>query len=139
MGLSAGSGRSGVKSEINVTPLVDVVLVLLIIFMVVTPMMQRGRDVKLPSASNASEGSRGDPLVLSVSADRGTYVESERFMDDAELRTRLAHELRARPERKLLLKADRELSCGDIRRVVELAQASGARGMAFGVDPLQTR
>ena len=55
MGMSAGSNKGGPKNDINVTPLVDVVLVLLIIFMVVTPMLQRGKDVTLPKAKQQSE------------------------------------------------------------------------------------
>ena len=57
MAMTAG-GRGGIKSDINVTPLVDVVLVLLIIFMVVTPMLQRGKDVKLPIASKKEQAEK---------------------------------------------------------------------------------
>ncbi len=56
MGMDVGGNRAGVRSDINITPLVDVVLVLLIIFMVITPMLQRGKSVELPKAKNAVEG-----------------------------------------------------------------------------------
>jgi len=71
MAMTAG-GRGGIKSDINVTPLVDVVLVLLIIFMVVTPMLQRGKDVKLPVATKQKheEGKDVDPMIVSVTADK---------------------------------------------------------------------
>ena len=76
MAMGGGSGK-GVKNEINVTPLVDVVLVLLIIFMVVTPMLQRGKDVRLPQAQKTDEESKeADPLVLSLTDDKRIWIES---------------------------------------------------------------
>ena len=69
----------GIKNEINVTPLVDVVLVLLIIFMVVTPMLQRGKDVRLPKSHEIEkESQRGDPLIVSITPDKHLYVEHDR-------------------------------------------------------------
>ncbi len=71
MSMAVGPNR-GVKNEINVTPLVDVVLVLLIIFMVVTPMLQRGKAVTLPKAQTTTKKAPGepDPLILSVTTDK---------------------------------------------------------------------
>ena len=76
MAMAAG-GRGGIKSDINVTPLVDIVLVLLIIFMVVTPMLQRGKDVKLPVATKQKheEGKDVDPMIVSVTADKRIWLE----------------------------------------------------------------
>src|ERR1700748_7944 len=105
MGFSAGSGR-GVKSEINITPLVDVVLVLLIIFMVVTPMLQRGKDVHLPQAHKIdAEKKDSDPLVLSITQDKKTWIEQS-MLDDEALSARLKDEFQASPNRKILLKGD---------------------------------
>src|SRR6476469_2420176 len=80
MGMAAG-GKKGVKADINITPLVDVVLVLLIIFMVVTPMLQRGKDVKLPSAAKNKnpEGKSPDPMIVSVTKDGKMYLEKDEF------------------------------------------------------------
>ncbi|OJT18398.1 biopolymer transporter ExbD [Archangium sp. Cb G35] len=133
MGMNVGGGRGGMKAEINVTPLVDVVLVLLIIFMVVTPMMQRGKNVTLPQATHVTEEKKGDPLILSVTPDKKTFVETEHYADAPALQARLVKELREQPSRRLLLKADQALSYGDVRKVMELAQAAGARGVAIGV------
>src|SRR6266542_1790571 len=100
----ASSSQTGVKNEINVTPLVDVVLVLLIIFMVVTPMLQRGKDVRLPKSQQIDEEKKeSDPLILSVTADKKMYVESDAY-DEAGLQERLRQEVAAQPTRKLLLK-----------------------------------
>ncbi len=134
MGMNVG-GPGGLKSEINVTPLVDVVLVLLIIFMVVTPMMQRGKSVKLPQATNVSEeGHRPEPLILSVTPDKKTYLESDLYPDAVALQSRLAKEIREQPHRRILLKADEALSYGDVRKVMELARSVGAKGVAIGVE-----
>ena len=134
MGMNVG-GRGGLKSEINVTPLVDVVLVLLIIFMVVTPMMQRGKNVQLPQATHVTpEGRRPDPLILSVTQDKKTFIEAELYADAAGFQERLAKELRQQPSRRLLLKADEQLAYGDVRKVMELARAAGAKGVAIGVQ-----
>src|SRR5437868_15492632 len=70
--------KSGVRSDINITPLVDVVLVLLIIFMVVTPMLQRGKSVQLPEAKHAVAGQGAEPAVISVTKDGNDYAEQEK-------------------------------------------------------------
>src|SRR5437588_10493821 len=70
--------ESGVRSDINSTPLVDVVLVLLIIFMVVTPMLQRGKSVELPKARHAIAGQGPEPAFISVTRDGQVYVEQEK-------------------------------------------------------------
>jgi biopolymer transport protein ExbD len=133
MGMNVGGGRGGMKAEINVTPLVDVVLVLLIIFMVVTPMMQRGQNVTLPRATQVNGEKHGDPLILSVTPDKKTFVEADHCADASELQARLRRELREQPSRRLLLKADEALSYGEVRKVMALAQAAGAKGVALAV------
>jgi biopolymer transport protein ExbD len=78
MAMSVGPRSSNIKADINVTPLVDVVLVLLIIFMVVTPMLQRGKDVKLPSAHKSEQQKKdADPIILSVTPDGQLYLERD--------------------------------------------------------------
>jgi biopolymer transport protein ExbD len=135
--MGGGGSSKGVKSEINVTPLVDVCLVLLIIFMVVTPMLQRGKDVKLPQAHKIdAENKEGDPIILSVTKDKRVFVESDQYDDDG-LSTRITNELRAAPGRKLLLKGDQALSYGDVRRVLELTRKAGARSISLGVEELK--
>src|SRR5712692_2003471 len=105
MAMTAGGGSGEIRAAINITPLVDVVLVLLIIFMVVTPMLQRGKDVQLPSAKQTDEEAKGgDPVILSVTADQKTYVENDVYADDAELQHRLHDTLAASPGRTILLK-----------------------------------
>ncbi|WP_338871489.1 ExbD/TolR family protein [Myxococcus stipitatus] len=136
MGMSMG-GRGGMKSEINVTPLVDVVLVLLIIFMVVTPMMKRGKDVELPQARQTEKEDGPDPLVLSVTPDRKLFVESVVSSDDADFQAKLRDAMRADPRRRLLLKADQSLTYSDVMKVMKLAHGSGAQQISLAVVELK--
>jgi biopolymer transport protein TolR len=127
-------GRGGVKSDINVTPLVDVVLVLLIIFMVVTPMLQRGKDVVLPRSRAVDEVvAGGDPLVLSVTSDGRFWVDEVSY-DETGLEARLRAEVGAHPARPFLLKGDARARVGDVRRVMAAARQAGARGVRIAVE-----
>jgi biopolymer transport protein ExbD len=137
--MSAGGGRGGVKSDINVTPLVDVVLVLLIIFMVLIPEMQQGKEVELPKAAQVERGEQEPPLILSVTPDRKVFVQAEAYPDEAGLQARLQDELRRKPGQRFLLKADQGLSCGDVRKVIRLARAAGVQKVSFGVEALEAR
>jgi biopolymer transport protein ExbD len=132
----AGPTRGAIKSDINITPLADVVLVLLIIFLVVTPLLERGKDVRLPSSQVTDEERRGgDPLTVSITPDGAVFVERERV--DGELERRLRDEILASPHRPILLKADESLTVGEVRRVMATARRVGARGVRLAVDPVK--
>lgn len=137
MAMGVGPLR-GIKSDINVTPLVDVVLVLLIIFMVVTPMLQRGKDVKLPRALTveAEKKNAADPIVVSVTIDRRKFIESEE-LDDEKFEQRMREKLAPAPGRKILFKADTQLQFEDVRKVMALARNAGAKGIALGVEEIK--
>jgi biopolymer transport protein TolR len=135
MAMTAG-GKGGIKSDINVTPLVDVVLVLLIIFMVVTPMLQRGKDVKLPVAAkqkNAGDGKSEDPMIVSVTADKRIWLEKD-LMTDESLKAALGAKLAAEPRKPILLKGDQTLLFGDVRKVLKDAQDAKAKSVKLGVE-----
>jgi biopolymer transport protein TolR len=135
--MSFGGDSKGVKNEINVTPLVDVVLVLLIIFMVITPMLQRGKDVHLPQAKQTEEEKKdADPLVLSLTEDKKIWVESSSY-DEAGLAEKIKTELTASPGKKILVKGDDRLTFGDVRHVMDIVRKSGARGVALAVEELK--
>ena len=130
---TGGSGK--IKSDINVTPLVDVVLVLLIIFMVVTPMLQRGKDVKLPVATKQKDQGPEppDPLIVSVTPDKRIWLEKDPVTDD-QLKQALAGKLAAEPWKPILVKGDQTLTFGDVRRVLKDAQDAKAKSVKLGVE-----
>lgn len=126
------SRSSGPRAEINVTPLVDVVLVLLIIFMVVTPMLHRGVKVDLPDAAHpARKQDSGSELVVTVRRD-GTYVETDR-LEGALLRARLSQELKI-SSRPVHVRADRALKFGVVRQVLDEVHAAGAQSIGLGTE-----
>jgi biopolymer transport protein ExbD len=130
-------GRGGIRSDINVTPLVDVVLVLLIIFMVVTPMLQRGKDVVLPRSRVVDkDAGGGDPLILSITSDKRVWVDKAAY-DEKGLEERLREEIMAQPTRPFLLKGDARVTVGDIRRVMATARKAGARGVRIAVEQVK--
>ena len=95
-----------VRSDINVTPLVDVCLVLLIIFMVITPMLQRGKPVNLPKGHHPEvEEKDGDPLVLSITPDKKLWIEANNVEENV-IEEKLSAEVAKSPSRKILLKGD---------------------------------
>ncbi len=133
-----GGSKGGVKNDINITPLVDVVLVLLIIFMVITPMLQRGKAVNLPKAQKQSEEEKkaADPLVLSITVDKQLFVESN-GVDETGMEQEVARELQKTPGRKILLKGDERLTVADVRKVMQAAQRGGAHGVSLGIEELK--
>ena len=121
-GMGGGSpDEVSVKGDINVTPLVDVCLVLLIIFMVVTPMLQQGVDVLLPAGAHAEKkpGKEGD-LIISVKQDGSVFVGQD-WIPDAKLSTFLTAEHQKDPNRAVMMKADRRINFGKIRTVMKAA------------------
>jgi biopolymer transport protein TolR len=121
----------GTKNEINVTPLVDVVLVLLIIFMVVTPMLHRGVKIELPTTEHHDKKQdTGEQLVVGIRGD-GTYIETEKIADE-QLVERIRKELKnARP---VHVRADKSLEYGEVRKVLEKIHEAGAQNIAMGTE-----
>jgi biopolymer transport protein TolR len=136
MAMTAG-GSKGIKNDINVTPLVDVVLVLLIIFMVITPMLQRGKDVHLPKANNPEKDQKeGDPLIVSITPDRKVYIEANAVTEES-LETSITPFIEKDPTRKMLLKGDEALVVGDVRKVMDHLKKAGAKGVELAVESTQ--
>jgi len=131
MSMSVGGEEGAVKSEINVTPLVDVMLVLLIIMMIVAPMLQKGVPVKLPVATNSSDKPEtDDQTVLGVTADRAVYVDSV-MVPMSDLRRKIEEALEEKSVKLLYIKADEDAPYGAVMDAMDEARAAGVEDMGL--------
>jgi biopolymer transport protein TolR len=137
MGMSGGKGAPGrsTLSEINVTPMVDVMLVLLIIFMVTTPLIQQGVKVNLPETKAAPVDASEKKLVVSVNADKRVFI-GEAEVALAELEEKLKANAKAQQEKELYLHADRDLPYGIVVDVMAAAQRAGVTNVGMITDPM---
>jgi len=135
--ISTGSaGSSAVKADINVTPMIDVMLVLLIIFMIVTPLIAAGFKATLPKGKNLDPRPEGDNEVVLGIDQAGHYFLNGRPLPDGTLEDQLRGIYAARTEDKILyFKADNGLKYGKIQEAVETARRSGVRVMAAITEP----
>lgn len=126
--------KSDVKAEINVTPLVDVVLVLLIIFMVVTPMLSRGVAVDLPvSKYHNKKNDDGLDLIVSISKAGEIYVGAD-AVPLARLTAKVEEELRKSPGKPIFLKGDARIKYGQARKVMEAINKGGTENIQLGTE-----
>ena len=129
-----GGGRFGpALSDINVTPLVDVVLVLLIIFMVTAPMMSRGIDVRLPRTESGSDATE-DRLIVSVDRDSTIYL-NDRPVNLALLTDRLKAEMQSTGNDFVFLRADQDVSYGRVMAVMDQIKRAGAEKVGMVTRP----
>lgn len=137
MAISTGSAGSGaVKADINVTPMIDVMLVLLIIFMIVTPLIAAGFKATLPRGKNLDPRPEGqNEVVLGIDA-QGKYFLDGRPISDEVLEDQLRAIFAARTEDKILyFKADNQLKYRRVQNAVEIARRSGVRVLAAITEP----
>jgi biopolymer transport protein ExbD/biopolymer transport protein TolR len=142
--MSMDVGSKSVRSDINVTPLVDVVLVLLIIFMVITPMLQRGKPVTLPDAKHVSTlGKGGDPILLSVTKDGRVWldgeVHSKQELKDLDISTEVNLEIQARPTVPIMVKIDRDVEYKRVREVVLEVSKTHVMGVSLAAAKLEDK
>ena len=128
---------AGVRSDINVTPLVDVCLVLLIIFMVVMPAMSRGMEVKLPTTTHHNERKdTGETPIISVKRNEAGRVEVYYDRDAMQtmdvLTKKVTEELRVRPGQRFFLKADTDLTFKDVYPAIMALHEGGSQGIDLG-------
>lgn len=125
-------------AEINVTPLVDVMLVLLIIFMVTAPMMTQGIDVNLPQSSAPAIPSNEERLVVTVTQDRVIYI-NDNAVDSKELETKLAAISQNRQEQKgVFLRADETIPYGYVMEVMGIIRQAGIDQIGMVTDPIKS-
>ncbi|MBK6696217.1 MAG: ExbD/TolR family protein [Myxococcales bacterium] len=138
MGMSAAGGGRGRKlsgmTEINVTPLIDVMLVLLVIFMVTAPLLTTGVQVDLPKAKSAPMQADDTKLLVIVTRDEHVFLGKDDItgaIDD-----KLATNARLKEEKELYIQADENVKYGAVLRVMAAARAGGAEKLGMITDPL---
>jgi biopolymer transport protein TolR len=134
--MAAFDNRAGGGSiaQINVTPLVDVMLVLLVIFMVTAPIIQQGVAVDLPKTRAAPLNAQEEPLVVGV-AQNGTIYLNDNAIPLDELRTKLVAIAQAKPDHQVLLRADRNVPYGDVVRVIAAVKEAGVSRLGMVTEP----
>jgi biopolymer transport protein TolR len=134
MAMNVGGG-GGVKSDINVTPLVDVMLVLLIIMMIVAPLLQQGVSVKLPVATNTNEKpDTQEQTVLAIDSQKRLYLNAVPVQKD-DLRRRVEEVLENKKDKIVIIKADQDVEYGAVMDAMDQLRASGIEDMGLITDP----
>ena len=134
MAMNLGGGGS-IKSDINVTPLVDVMLVLLIIMMIVAPLLQQGAPVTLPKADNTTpKPDTQGQTVVAITADKRYFLNSVQVPKDT-LRQRVEDILEQKKEKLVIIKADQDTPYSAVMDAMDELRASGIEDMGLATDP----
>ena len=137
--MSMDVGSKSVKSDINVTPLVDVVLVLLIIFMVITPMLQRGKPVVLPDAKHVSAlKGGGDPVLVSVTSDGRIWIDKQEVALD-QLSTELTVAMQMAPGSPVMVKGDKAVEYKKIRELILQISKTHLMGVSLAASEIKEK
>ncbi|MEX3896999.1 biopolymer transporter ExbD [Paraburkholderia sp. JPY432] len=130
----AGDDDDGLMNEINMTPLVDVMLVLLIVFMVTIPVIRHAAKIDLPHASSQKEDTKPAQVTVSIDADGNVLWDSTK-VDDAALAAKIAAAAQASPQPELHLDADRKVPYEKVAQLMSAAQAGGLTKIGFVTQP----
>ncbi|HKD20015.1 MAG TPA: biopolymer transporter ExbD [Thermoanaerobaculia bacterium] len=135
MAMSVGGGAGEYKSDINITPLVDVVLVLLIIFMVITPLLQMGYDVKIPPKVDVPAGTPPptDLIVVSLTAQNKIFLNKEEVTPQV-LSLRLTEILKNRANKTIFFSGDDNANYGDVVTVMDRCRNAGAKNIGIVME-----
>ncbi len=125
MSMDLGGAKGGVKSDINVTPLVDVMLVLLIIMMLVAPMLNQGVSVRLPIAQNSAEKPQtDDQTVVAIAANKSIYLKAKPI-NEGDLATKINEVLETKLQKIVLISADEDVDYGTVMAVMDQLRQAG--------------
>ena len=135
MSMDLGGAKGGVKADINVTPLVDVMLVLLIIMMLVAPLLQQGVSVKLPTASNTTDKPETQgQTVVAIGRDKQVYLNAKPIQEGT-LATKVNEILENQKEKIVLIKADEEVEYGAVMLAMDQLRQAGIEDIGLVTDP----
>ena len=140
MSMAVGGTKGGAIADINVTPMADIMIVLLIIFMVITPMLQKGVDVKLPVGSHLQER-KDEQKTITVAVKNDavftTYLNGIKYDNRNDLRPQLKERLSEKDEgdRMVFLKADTDLAYSEVMKVMDLLREEGVEQIALIAEP----
>jgi biopolymer transport protein TolR len=138
MAMDVGGAKGGVKSDINVTPLCDVMLVLLIIMMIVAPLLQQGVSVKLPQASNTVDKPEVQgQTVVAIAKDKSMYVNAKP-VQEGEMAQKITDILENAKEKIVLIKADTEVEYGAVMAAMDQLRQAGIEEIGLITDPKKT-
>lgn len=135
MGMDIGGSKGGPKSEINVTPLVDVMLVLLIIFMILQPMLQMGYDVNVPPNTPANVLPQANPeqIIVSLTANNEIYLNKER-VERSNLPIRLQEVLRNRGKKPVFFSCEDTVKYDEAMKLMDIVRNNGAENIGIVMD-----
>jgi len=139
MAMGGGNKRDKLQSDINVTPLVDVCLVLLIIFMVVTPLLQKGVSVQIPQTDNPDkkpENSKQKLISVQFATPPGYFMDQKQYTK-AEFQTALDELYQRNPGAEIVIKADQRLKYGDVKEVFKIAKDAGFQDVGLIAEKKQ--
>jgi biopolymer transport protein ExbD len=139
MAMGGGSKRGELQSDINVTPLVDVCLVLLIIFMVVTPLLQKGISVQLPVTDNPDKKpeNQSQKLITVKWETPPKYFIETKWLPQGEFQRALDEMYQRAPSTELVIKADQRLKYGEVKRVMRMSKEAGFQNVGLIADKKQ--
>jgi biopolymer transport protein ExbD len=133
--MDLGGAKGGVKSDINVTPLCDVMLVLLIIMMIVAPLLQQGVSVQLPQAANTVDKPETQgQTVIAIASNKSLYLNAKPIQEN-ELVTKLNELLENQKEKVILIKADAEVEYGAVMAMMDQLRQAGLEDIGLVTDP----
>ena len=138
MSMDLGGAKGGVKSDINVTPLVDVMLVLLIIMMLIAPMLQQGVALKLPTATNTVDKPEVQgQTIIAIAKDKGLYLNSKQIQD-GQLATKVTELLENTKDKVVLIKADEEVEYGAVMSAMDQLRQAGIEDIGLITEKNKT-